>query len=200
MKHALVVCHPGERSFTSAMADAFAGALREAGHEVLLRDLYQMDFDPRLQADEIPAASGFGPRDDVKAERALLKDVTSFVFFYPVWFNAPPAMIKGYIDRVFGMGFGYGMGHGGNEPLLTGRSLISVTSSGAPKSWMVETGAWDAMRKLFDEHVAAMCGLRVLDHIHFGAIAPNITRESVQGCVEEARAAAIRYFGHKTEG
>ncbi len=56
------------------------------------------------------------------------------------------------------------------------------------------------MRKLFDEHVAAMCGLRVLDHIHFGAIAPNITRESVQGCVEEARAAAIRYFGHKTEG
>ena len=195
MKHALIVCHPGARSFTLAMAEAFAGALRKAGHEVLIRDLYAMDFDPRLQLDEIPAASGFAPRADIVAERDLLQDVTSFVFFYPVWFNAPPAMLKGYIDRVFGMGFGFGPGHGGNEPLLTGRSLISFTSSGAPKSWMVETGAWDAMRKLFDEHVAGVCGLTVRDHIHFGAIASNITREAVKACADEARAAAARHFG-----
>ncbi len=104
-------------------------------------------------------------------------------------------MLKGYIDRIFGMGFGYGMGAGGsNEPLLAGRRLISFSSSGAPKSWLVETGAWDAMRKLFDEHVAGVCGLAVLDHLHFGAIVPNITSDAIESCADEVRAAALQHF------
>jgi NAD(P)H dehydrogenase (quinone) len=195
MKHALIIAHPRAESFTMAMAEAYAAALRARGHQPLLRDLYRMDFDPRLAADELPGPGLPAPRADVAAERALLGDVGSFAFFYPVWFNAPPAIIKGYIDRVFGMGFGYGMGEGGNAPLLGGRSLISFSSSGAPKSWMVESGAWDAMRKLFDEHVAAVCGLVVLDHVHFGAVVPNITEESIQACAEEVAAAAARHFG-----
>ena len=195
MKHALIVSHPNEHSFTLAMAQAYAAELETQGHGVVVRDLYRLGFDPRLQADEVPGTAGFAPREDVEIERGLLKDVAAFSFFYPVWFNAPPAMQKGYIDRVFGMGFGYGMGGGGNEPLLVGRSLISFTSSGAPKSWMVETGAWDAMRKLFDEHVAGVCGLTVLDHVHFGAIAPNITPEAVEACADEVRATAVKYFG-----
>jgi NAD(P)H dehydrogenase (quinone) len=194
MKHAVIAAHPKTDSFTLAMVDAYAGALRGFGHEVLVRDLYRMGFDPRLAADELPGPGVPVPHDDVKAERDLLADVKSFAFFYPVWFNAPPAMIKGYIDRVFGMGFGYGMGEGGNAPLLGGASLISFTSSGAPKSWMVQTGAWDAMRKLFDEHVAGVCGLVVLDHVHFGAIVPNITSEAVQSCADEVRATAGRHF------
>ncbi len=196
MKHALIVAHPSARSFTHAMAQAYADGLRAEGEEVVVRDLYAMGFDPRLAADEIPGPQGFAPHDDIKAERAALADVGAFAFFYPVWFNAPPAMIKGYIDRVFGMGFGYGMGPDGNAPLLTGRSLISFTSSGAPKAWMVETGAWDAMRKLFDEHVASVCGLAVLDHVHFGEIVPNITRDAVEACAAEVRSAAARRFHH----
>ena len=194
MKHALIVSHPNEKSFTLSMAAAYGEALQALGDEVLLRDLYSMGFDPRLAADEIPGPGGFTPHADVMEERALLQDVDAFAFFYPVWFNAPPAMLKGYIDRVFGMGFGYGMGPDGNAPLLTGKRMISFTSSGAPKSWLVETGAWDAMRKLFDEHVAGVCGLAVVDHLHFGAIAPNITADAVKSCASEVRAAAARHF------
>lgn len=199
MKHAIIVAHPKERSFTMSMARAYAEALRGMGQEVLVRDLYRVGFDPRLAADELPGPGVPVPHDDVKAERALLADVKAYAFFYPVWFNAPPAMLKGYIDRVFGMGFGYGMGEGGNAPLLTGASLISFTSSGAPKSWLVESGAWNAMRKLFDEHVAAVCGLTVLDHVHFGAIAPNTTPEALQACADEVRAAAAERFGSAAE-
>jgi len=195
MKHALIIAHPSATSFTATMAKAYAGALRAQGHDVLERDLYRMDFDPRLAADELPGPGVPVPRPDVAAERALLADVSAFAFFYPVWFNAPPAMLKGYIDRVFGMGFGYAMGPHGNAPLLAGRSLISFSSSGAPKRWMEETGAWDALRKLVDEHFAAVCGLAVLDHVHFGAIAPNITEESVEACADEVRAVANRRFG-----
>ncbi len=194
MKHAVIVSHPKPDSFTLAMARAYEGVLLAEGHVVLVRDLYRMGFDPRLAAGEIPSPHGFAPQDDIKAERALLQDVDVFAFFYPVWFNAPPAMTKGYIDRVFGMGFGYGMERGGNAPLLTGRRMISVSSSGAPKSWMVETGAWDAMRKLFDEHVAAVCGLSMVDHLHFGGIVPDITAEAVETCAEQVRGAAAAHF------
>lgn len=194
MKYALIIAHPSADSFTASMAKAYAAALTAEGHEALVRDLYRMDFDPRLQAGEIPRPAGFTPGEDVRAERELLHDVKAFAFFYPVWFNAPPAMLKGYIDRVFGMGFGYGMGENGNEPLLSGRSLVSVSSSGAPKSWMVETGAWDAMRKLFDEHVAGVVGLSVLDHLHFGAISPNITAEAVRSCADQVAELAVRLF------
>jgi NAD(P)H dehydrogenase (quinone) len=196
MKHALIISHPGEKSFTLSMAQAYRDAVASLGDEALVRDLYRLGFDPRLASDEIPSPSGFAPREDVKAERELLRDVDVFAFFYPVWFNAPPAMLKGYFDRVFGMGFGYGMGADGNSPLLTGRRMISISSSGAPKSWMVETGAWDAMRTLFDEHIAGVCGLAVLDHLHFGAITPNITGDAVKSCANEVRDAVLRRFRH----
>ena len=199
MKHALIIAHPAPQSFTGTMAKAYAAALVAEGHQVLVRDLYRMEFDPRLGPDEIPRPEGFAPREDVKAEREQLGDVQAYAFFYPVWFNAPPAMLKGYIERVFGMGFGYGMGEDGNAPLLTGRSLIGVSSSGAPKSWFMETGCWDAMRKLFDEHVAAVCGLAVLDHLHFGAITPNITTEAVETCAAEVRTAVAKHFRRAVE-
>jgi NAD(P)H dehydrogenase (quinone) len=195
MKHALIVAHPNPKSFTQAMARAYAGAARAEGHEVLVRDLYEMGFDPRLGAGEIPGPDGFSPGPDVVAERDKLQDAAVFAFVYPMWFNAPPAILKGYIDRVFCMGFGYGMGETGNDPLLTGRSMISFSSSGAPKHWLVETGAWEAMRKLFDEHIGGVTGLAVINHLHFGGITPQITAEAVDSCADDVRAAVRLAFG-----
>jgi NAD(P)H dehydrogenase (quinone) len=196
MQHALIVAHPNAQSFNLTMARAYQGAVEAVSDEVVLRDLYRVGFDPRLMDQEIPRASGFQAGEDVVAERALLADAEVFVFVYPLWFNAPPAMLKGYIDRVFGMGFGFGPGEGGRtQPLLRGRRMISLTSSGAPESWVVETGAWAAMRSLFDEHVAAVCGLSVIDHLHFGGIAPGIRADAVEGCAAKVRALCAAHFG-----
>jgi len=188
MKHAVIVAHPNVDSFTLTMARAYGEAVAAAGGRAELRDLYRLGFDPRLADGEIPRATGFAPGDDVRAERAAIGDADVFVLVYPLWFNSPPAMLKGYIDRVFGMGFGFGPGHGGIEPLLKGRRLVSITSSGAPRDWVVSTGAWDAMRKLFDEHFAAVCGLSVVEHLHFGEIMPGITAEAVAARADEVRA------------
>ena len=187
MKHVVVVAHPNAESFTAHMAEAYAAAAAEAGHEVVVRDLYGMGFDPCLKAGEIPLPGGFAPAQDVKTERAEIGEADVFAFFYPLWFNAPPAILKGYVDRIFGMGFAYGMGQGGNEPLLTGKQMISFTSSGAPERWLKETGAWDAMRKLFDEHVAAVCGFDIVEHVHFDSIVPGITAEAVEACAQTVR-------------
>lgn len=193
MKHAVIVAHPNAKSFNLTMAETYAAAARTLGHEVVIRDLYRLPFDPILKASEIPAA-GFEAGDDVKAERAILEDVKVFCLVYPLWFNAPPAMMKGYIDRVFGMGFGFAPGAWGNDPLLDGRRMVTISSSGAPLHWVKETGAWSAMRTLFDSHFAAVCGLAVLDHLHFGDIVDGITEESVEGCAAEVRAAVQRLF------
>lgn len=192
MKHAVIFSHPNPDSFTASMAATYAGAARHAGQEVVIRDLYGMDFDPRLAREEVPGDHAPTFRPDVVAERELLKDVDVFALFYPLWFNAPPAMMKGYVDRVFGMGFGYGPG---KVQLLTGRKLISFTSSGAPLSWVQDTGAWEALRRLFDHHVAAVCGLEPLDHVHFGEITPGIRNDAVKDCARQVADTVLQHFG-----
>src|SRR5258707_9590992 len=107
VRHAVIVAHPKPDSYTQAMASAYREAGLAGGHEVVFRDLYGMGFDPVLKEAEIPWSPHFAPADDVTAERAVLQDADVFAFFYPIWLNAPPAILKGYLERVFGTGFAY---------------------------------------------------------------------------------------------
>ena len=194
MKHAIIVAHPNQESFNLSVARAFQAELMANGHQAVLRDLYAMDFDPRLHAQEIPGAKNFSVGRDVLAERDLLAGVQVFAFVYPLWLNAPPAIMKGYLDRVFGIGFAYGAGSGGTVPLLKGRSMISFTSSGAPESWVRSTGAWDALNKLFANHLASVCGLTIVDHLHFGNILPGMRADAAERYLAQVRAAAAKHF------
>jgi NAD(P)H dehydrogenase (quinone) len=129
----------------------------------------------------------------VVRERAALADVDTFALFYPLWFNAPPAMMKGYVDRVFSMGFGYGPGPNGQSSLLDGRKLISFTSSGAPETWVRDTGAFNALYTLFDQHIANMCGLQILEHVHVGGVVSGFSVEAMDDARAELRAAMARH-------
>ncbi len=117
-----------------------------------------------------------------------------FALFYPIWLNSPPAILKGYLERVFGFGFAYRREGAGNAPLLKGRKLISVSASGAPTEWVIQSGAWAAMRTLFDSHFAAVSGLEVVDHLHFGGIHPGIRADSVESDMETVRKAFAKHF------
>ena len=194
MKHAIILAHPNPNSFNAAVARTYCEMVRGRSHEPILRDLYRLGFDPLLKASEIPGAAGFEPAPDVLAERAVIKDAEVFVFVYPLWFYAPPAMLKGYVDRVFGMGFGFGdIQGGGNTPLLKGRKMITFTSSGSPIEWVKQEGAWTAIRNLFDSHLAQVCGLTVLDHVHFGGIAPGTRPDAVADRLGTVRETAMRF-------
>ena len=194
MKHAVIAAHPDPESFTMSVARAYCDAVTLKGHAPLLRDLYAMDFDPRLKATEVPGRRNFGPAPDVTAERDVLKDVDVFCFVYPFWINAPPAILKGYIERVFGLGFAFGPKGSADQPLLTGRTMISFTSSGAPTEWVRQTGAWEAERSLFDRHISELSGLEMVDHVHFGGIVPGIRADVVERHLDEVRAAVAKYF------
>jgi len=194
MKHAVIVAHPSRDSFTSTIASSYRDACLAAGQEIIYRDLYATHFDPCLPEAELPWSTHFAVRDDVLAERVLLGDVDVFALIYPLWLNAPPAILKGYLERVFGMGFAYRSTGSGNSPMLGRRKLISFTSSGAPTEWVIQSGAWQSMRVLFDSHFAAVCGLEVIDHIHFGGIVPGIRADAIESDLERVRQVFKTHF------
>lgn len=194
MKHAVILAHPAPESFTAQTALTYAQTARALGHEVLVRDLYALGFDPCLKVQELSGPAGPSPAPDIVAERALMAGVDVFAFVYPFWFNAPPAMLKGYVDRMFGLGYGFHAGPQGNEPALTGKRLISFSSSGAPDSWVAETGALSALRQHFDGHIAGVCGVNVIDHLHHGGVEPGITGEAVADMLADVAAAVRAHF------
>lgn len=195
MKHAVILARPGPRSFTRLIADTYGAAVRERGGQVLVRDLYAMDFDPRLKAAEIPTADGASPAPDVVAERAVLADVDVFAFVYPIWFGAPPAILKGYVERVFGVGFAYrNLKAGGSEPLLGGRKMISFTSSGSENTWLVDSGHWEAVRQVFDKRLQVACGLEPLDHVNHGGVDADLPPEKVEEAVAGVRRIVAELF------
>ena len=194
MKHAVILAHPSRKSLNATIAQAYRKAVEHCGGEVIVRDLYAMRFDPCLKAAEIPGPKAPVFRPDVQRERGLLADVDVFALIYPLWFNAPPAILKGYVDRVFSMGFGFKPDFGGNRPALTGRKLISFTTSGAPDFWMRDTGALSLLRQLFDAHLGGTCGLNVIDHTHFGGMVSNITQEAVDEVLAKVRTVATAHF------
>jgi len=194
MEHAVIAAHPVARSFTMAAANAYCEAVRAKDQQAVLRDLYRMNFAPTLDADELPRPGGFAPGADVIEERAILARVNVFAFVYPFWLNTQPAMMKGYIERVFGLGFAYGVTGSGNVPLLKSRKMISFTSSGAPTDWVKSTGHFEAARKLFDEYFAAVCGLEVVDHVHFGDLVPGIRGDVVARHLDLVRLTVAKHF------
>lgn len=188
MKHAVIVTHPSADSFNLSAATAYGQAVSELGHTVVLRDLYRIGFDPLLKASEIPLSSGFAAAPDVVAERRLIADADVFTLIYPLWFYLPPAALVGYLDRVMGMGFGYGpIRSGGNEPLLGGKKLFSITSTGSPEAWVQQEGALAALKLLLDDHLAAVCGLEVVGHVHCGSVTASATREAMHGRLSDLR-------------
>lgn len=196
MKHAIIVGHPDPSSFTLAMANTYADCLSARGHQTFVRDLYRLNFDPCLKLSEMPNRPGWAPASDVEVERQLLADAGAFAFVYPLWFNSPPAIIKGYIDRVFGAGFGYARLHsGGHEPLLTGRHLIHITASASSAAWLGEHGVASSGRTLFRDAFANVCGLRVRPDIHFDGIVPGLAPRWLAANLKTLETQLIRCFG-----
>ena len=195
MRHAIIIAHPNPDSLTCAVAAHYVEHVRALGQQAIVRDLYRMGFDPCLKAHEIPGPAGYRVAADILAERQALAEVDVFALVYPFWFNSPPAILKGYVERVFGMGFGYEPGLGGTEPLLEGKRLISFTTSGAPEAWVRDTGALPALMAIFDRHISAMCGLQLVDHVHAGGIVPEMTAEAAGEVLAGVRRALDAHFG-----
>ncbi len=135
----LVYCHPRPDSFTAAVKEAAAEALAAAGHAVDVLDLYAEGFDPVMSAGE---RAGYHSRETnrepVTQHLARVKAAEGLIFVYPTWWYAQPAMLKGWLERVFIPHETFSMPEG-NQPirgLLPNILLIgAITSLGSPRWW-----------------------------------------------------------------
>lgn len=110
MKVLTVVSHPRQDSLTFKVADCFVEGLAEAGHEYEILDLHRIGFDPVLKGVDEPdwstAEQTFSP--EVEREIRRMREHDALAFIFPIWWWHLPAMLKGYIDRVWNSGFAYG--------------------------------------------------------------------------------------------
>ena len=188
IRHLVVLGHPAAKSFNHAIATAYCEAVHECGQEAVVRDLYAMSFDPLLKAEERPGAAGFTPAEDVEAELGLLRDSAILTLVYPIWFGTPPAIIKGYVDRVLGAGFhARDLRLGVPHPVLHGKRLMQLTTSATTRPWLEEQGQWSGLRAAFDGYLATVFGLVKGEHVHFDAIVGDLDPRYADECLEWTR-------------
>jgi len=155
MKVLLVFAHPDPNSLSASLRDVAIRDLEAAGHEVQLSDLYAMGWKAQLDRADFP---GLGPderllpvaasktafetgalTDDVKAEIDKLLWADALILQFPLWWFTMPAILKGWVDRVYACGFAYGVGEHSDrrwgdrygEGTLSGkRAMLIVTAGG----------------------------------------------------------------------
>lgn len=153
-------CHPDPRSYGAALRQAAADALRGAGHQLREIDLYGEGFDPVFSAAEKATYLSDTQQNiqGVAAHVEALRWAEGWVVVYPTWFYGAPAMLKGWLERVWLPGVSFRISKArqrtiGGE-LSNIKLFIGITTSGSPWWWLKIIG--DPGRSLF------MKGLRPL--------------------------------------
>ena len=157
MRIFIVHAHPEPKSFSGAMTQAATEALTAAGHDVIVSDLYAMGFNPvsdrrnftttldpdcfRQQAEEAHAAAHDGFAPEIQAEMDKLFWCDALILQFPLWWFSLPAMLKGWVDRVFASGGRiYGGGKWYDRGVFAGKRAMCALTVGGPAPIYSEHG------------------------------------------------------------
>jgi NAD(P)H dehydrogenase (quinone) len=144
--------------------------MAEKGSPVIIRDLYELDFDPVLKPADFDMISRGTPPDDILKEQEFVRWADVLLFIYPVWWGGMPAIVKGYIDKVLSWGFAYkSNGNGVVYPLLNDKKALVMSSLGQSNE-EYEKGMFQAMSLVNSEGVFGFCGIQVLEQMFFSSI------------------------------
>ncbi len=131
MNTVVIIGHQRPGSFNHAIAAAAVEELQSLGHEVVFHDLYAEKFDPILPHEEV--------RPDFELDSVLRRHcdevlaADGLVVVHPNWWGMPPAMLKGWIDRVFRQGTVYSFTAAGVTSKLAGKRALVLTTSNTPR-------------------------------------------------------------------
>ena len=143
----IVYAHPEPKSFNGAMRDLAVETLREAGHDIVVSDLYAMGFEAVVGADDFKGeredpgflsiakeqtrAYATGTlASDVAAEQEKLRRADLVILQFPVWWFGMPAIMKGWADRVFARGFAYMPGRKYDTGMFRGKTAMVAATTG----------------------------------------------------------------------
>lgn len=190
----MIVANPSSDSFSHAMANAAGDALRTRDYRLMSHDLYAERFDPVQPTGE--AANRTSSNELVEQHCRDLADARLILVFHPNWWGQPPAILKGWIDRVFRPGVAYeyptGVGYEG-EPvgLLRAASALIFNTSNTPKDR--ETSEFgDPLEILWKRCVFGLCGVATFERRVFGPIASSTCKQR-QSWLAEVRDVVARH-------
>ena len=153
-------------SFNSVLMDKFNQSLESNGHTFETIDLYQINFDPVMKGDDFNQFMNKPITEEIINYQEKIKIADVITFFYPVWWCDMPAIMKGWIDRVFAKGFAYNIIDNETVGLLKGKKALLVCTLGNkidnPNSDKLE----ESMRFKYDFGVFEFCGFESTAH-HF---------------------------------
>lgn len=160
MRIQVIHAHPLPESYNKAVFERIVGTLKAGGHEVIATDLYAEGFAPALTADE--RRSHDAPPYDARAVAPhveALRSVGGVVFCFPQWWFGMPAILKGYVDRVWGPGIAFEHDRAGGRirPLLGHIRLFGVVTSYGSPWWFARLIAGDPGRKMLMRALRPMC-------------------------------------------
>jgi NAD(P)H dehydrogenase (quinone) len=188
IRHAVVLAHPDADSFNAAIAKTYCETVRAAGQEAILRDLYQMKFDPLLKNEERPDRKGFALSPDVRAELDILRGMNVVVFVFPIWFGMPPAILIGYVDRVLGAGTTLRQVQERSDGGLLGNGhLCAITTSGASEDWLDAQGQTEALRELSGTYLFRAFAMQSTEALHIGGVIEGASAAFIDDNLERVR-------------
>jgi NAD(P)H dehydrogenase (quinone) len=168
----IVLAHPDAGSFNHAIAQAAAAALAALGHHVVAHDLYAEGFDPLITAAEIPKGAVLTP--EVARHCAELAAADGIVIVHPNWWGQPPAILKGWIDRVIrpGVAYEFREGDGGEGVpvgLLRARAALVLNTANTPRQR--ELAAFgDPLEALWKRCIFDLCGVTRVERRTFEVV------------------------------
>jgi NAD(P)H dehydrogenase (quinone) len=197
MQISIILAHPDANSFNHAIARTAAERLRENGHAVILHDLCAEGFDPLLPACEFPQQASLP--EEIERHCREIASADAIVIVHPNWWGQPPAILKGWVDRVIRPGVAYKFLDGdGGEGVPVGllrakAAVVFNTSNTSPERELAAFG--DPLETLWKNCIFGLCGVTNFHRRTFGVIVTSSRTEREQW-LDEVREIVDRRFGN----
>lgn len=195
MRVSIILAHPDPQSFNHAIAACALAELKQHRHQVILHDLYAEKFDPLLPAGEIPQGAFVPPEVETHCQEIAQAD--GIIIIHPNWWGQPPAILKGWIDRVIRPGVAYqflegDQGDGIPIGLLKARTALIFNTSNTPLE-RERRAFGDPLETLWKNCVLGLCGVEVMQREVFTVIVTS-TLEQRQAWLTTVRETVSRHF------
>lgn len=179
MKISVILGHPYDKSFNHAIANKVIETLKSNGHSIYFHDLYTERFDPIMPSEELISDKTKDPL--VIQHWQEIKDVDGVIVIHPNWWGQPPAILKGWADRVLRENIAYTFpkgDNGGGLPigLLKAKIGVVFNTSNTPKE-REEHIFGDPLQRIWKDCIFDFCGITTFDRKMFRIIADSTDQE-----------------------
>lgn len=185
MRHLIISAHPNQGSFSNSLVDALKKDSEHNDVKVVVRNLYDLDFNPVLSSDDLAQIKNGETPADIAKEQKLLGEADIISLVYPLWWGSFPAVLKGYFDRVLTNGFAFKVTQGGAEGLLKGKKAFLHTSMGNSVEEYENKGILKAFRQIHGQEVFGFVGVEVAGHLFYPRISES-SPEMKEKYIQEA--------------